>query len=401
VGFSSSSGAFDYDNSNGVTAGSYDFYGVVAHEFSEVMGRILLVGKTVGGLSNSYDALDLFHYSSSGVHTFTASAGGYFSVDGGNSVVNSFNSVVGGDAGDWAGSTTDAYNAYGTPGAVSPISNGDQTALDVIGWDAGSAVSAADLTAGSMALKADGELDFAVNNVGNVAAGPFSVGVYLSTDPVIGTSDTPLGAPLAVSSLGAGASTQMQVSNLLASLTPQATAGTYYLGVLADSAGNVAEANEANNTASLPVILGTSSGSSLIGTSGKDIIVGFSGNDTLTGGGGGDLLRGGSGSDHFVYNSKSDGLDQIVDFQSGLDVLDFSSAGFGKHLAAGNQNTGTLDPVHFAGDGGFTNRTEAFWFNKADSTLYFDSDGSGGAPAVAIVQLTGVATLSSSDVHLV
>jgi len=44
IGFATSS-KFDYNNTNGVTAGLYDFFGVVAHEISEVMGRSLLVGK--------------------------------------------------------------------------------------------------------------------------------------------------------------------------------------------------------------------------------------------------------------------------------------------------------------------------------------------------------------------
>src|SRR6266566_2685103 len=57
VGFSNTY-SFDYDNSNGVSGGSYDFYGVVAHEFSEVMGRQLLVGDSIGGLSPSYEPLD-------------------------------------------------------------------------------------------------------------------------------------------------------------------------------------------------------------------------------------------------------------------------------------------------------------------------------------------------------
>src|SRR6266702_1517719 len=65
VGFSSTN-AFDYDNSDGVTAGQYDFYGTVAHEISEVMGRQILVGGSIGATSNSYEPLDLFHYSSSG-----------------------------------------------------------------------------------------------------------------------------------------------------------------------------------------------------------------------------------------------------------------------------------------------------------------------------------------------
>jgi hypothetical protein len=53
VGFSSAAGIFDYNNGDGVGAGQYDFYGVVAHEFSEVMGRILLVGGTVGSSSTA------------------------------------------------------------------------------------------------------------------------------------------------------------------------------------------------------------------------------------------------------------------------------------------------------------------------------------------------------------
>ena len=82
VGFSNAPGIFDYDNSNGVTAGTYDFFGVVAHEVSEVMGRIFLLGSTIGTTPNSYDAMDLFHFSAPGVHRFTG-AQGYFSVDNG------------------------------------------------------------------------------------------------------------------------------------------------------------------------------------------------------------------------------------------------------------------------------------------------------------------------------
>jgi hypothetical protein len=77
VGFSNTA-AFDYNNADGVTAGQYDFFGVVAHEFSEVMGRMLLVGGTIGTSANSYDPLDLFHFSSSGVHDFSGSTPAIF-----------------------------------------------------------------------------------------------------------------------------------------------------------------------------------------------------------------------------------------------------------------------------------------------------------------------------------
>ncbi|HYM17215.1 MAG TPA: VCBS repeat-containing protein [Micropepsaceae bacterium] len=136
VGFSNAAGIFDYTNSDGVSAGTYDFYGVVAHEFSEIMGRMLLTGVSLGNTSNSYAAYDLFHYSGSGVRNFSASTPGYFSIDGGATPLNTFNTISSGDAGDWRGDTIDAYNAFARSGVVLPISNADVTALDVIGWDA-------------------------------------------------------------------------------------------------------------------------------------------------------------------------------------------------------------------------------------------------------------------------
>ena len=76
---------WDYDRSDGITAGSLDFIGVVAHEFTEVMGRAMLTGagNTVqGGPANGYYPLDLFHYSGNGVRTFSGTTAGYFSIDG-------------------------------------------------------------------------------------------------------------------------------------------------------------------------------------------------------------------------------------------------------------------------------------------------------------------------------
>jgi hypothetical protein len=82
VGFSNTF-TFDYDRSNGITAGQYDFYGTVAHEIAEVMGKNLLVGGTIGSTTNSYVPSDLFHYSASGIRDFSGTTPGYFSIDGG------------------------------------------------------------------------------------------------------------------------------------------------------------------------------------------------------------------------------------------------------------------------------------------------------------------------------
>src|SRR5437764_707252 len=95
VGFSSSANIFDYDRSDGISAGRYDFYAVVAHEFSEVMGRQLLVSQTFDGHANSLEPMDLFHYASPAHPIFVGNQAGYFSVDGGNTNLDNFNTNPG------------------------------------------------------------------------------------------------------------------------------------------------------------------------------------------------------------------------------------------------------------------------------------------------------------------
>ena len=62
----SNSVIFCYDDSNGVPLGEYDFFGVFAHELSEVLGRQMMDGENFAG-GTSYEPLDLFHYSAAGV----------------------------------------------------------------------------------------------------------------------------------------------------------------------------------------------------------------------------------------------------------------------------------------------------------------------------------------------
>lgn len=143
VGFSSQNGIFDYNNSDGVSSGQYDFFGVVAHEFSEVMGRILLVGASINNTA-SYMAYDLFHYSSPGLQDFSGN-GGYFSTNSGTTNLAFFNNASnGGDAGDWASSGTgtssngspyDACNAFASAGHIAPVTNIDLWTLHAVGFD--------------------------------------------------------------------------------------------------------------------------------------------------------------------------------------------------------------------------------------------------------------------------
>jgi hypothetical protein len=139
VGFSSSAN-YTFDPNNRAVSGAYDFIGVAEHEISEVMGRIALLGTPLSGLSRTYTALDLFRYSSLGARQLVAGKAAYFSLDGGNTNLNNFNTLSSGDAGDWAsGGGNDAYNASVTSGVMEPVTASDLRVLDVIGWDRGTA----------------------------------------------------------------------------------------------------------------------------------------------------------------------------------------------------------------------------------------------------------------------
>jgi len=117
-------------------SGTYDFFSTVLHEITEVMGRELLTGTTQGGLAKSYLPLDLLHYSGTGVHTFSSTTAGYFSVDDGTTNLGAFNSIASGDPGDWASSVArDPFDAFSTSGVFETLSANDLTVMDAIGWD--------------------------------------------------------------------------------------------------------------------------------------------------------------------------------------------------------------------------------------------------------------------------
>jgi hypothetical protein len=100
------------------------------------MGRVALVGGSLGSTSNTYSALDLFRYSGNGVRQLTAGQTAYFSIDGGKTNLDNFNTNSGGDWGDWAASAgEDSYDAFALPGVANLVTASDLSAMDVIGWD--------------------------------------------------------------------------------------------------------------------------------------------------------------------------------------------------------------------------------------------------------------------------
>jgi hypothetical protein len=222
----------------------------VAHEISEVMGRELWGGGTIAG-TRAYSALDLFHYSASGVRDLVGTQAGYFSVDGGTTNLNSFNTNSGGDYGDWAGGTNDAFNAFGGSGVIMPVSAADLTELDAIGFDAarsvtGPQISSVTATAGDYNSGQVLTLTLAMSAAVNVTGSPTltlndgGTATYLSgagTNALTFTYTVGAGqntAGLAVTAVN-GTIADLSGNPLRTSNLPET-----FAGVIIDAAGNAA-----------------------------------------------------------------------------------------------------------------------------------------------------------------
>ncbi|SEC39994.1 protein of unknown function [Rhizobiales bacterium GAS191] len=133
VGFSAVPNIFSYGINVTPPSNEYYFVGVVEHEFSEIMGRISGLN-----LSNAYTPMDLFRYAGAGARQFTTGANSYFSIDGGQTSLDSWNNFQtgnSGDLGDWAPSAgNDALNDNSRPGVINAFSSTDITLMNAIGW---------------------------------------------------------------------------------------------------------------------------------------------------------------------------------------------------------------------------------------------------------------------------
>ena len=128
IGFSSAVN-WDYSGGVNISAGSYDFADIAAHEITHVMGRYTVSGATPW-------LLDFFRYSSSGVLDLRHVDYDYFSGDGGRTVGQYFASS--GDKADWdlASVSADSFGggSLGTYEAVTPV---DISVMQALGWNVG------------------------------------------------------------------------------------------------------------------------------------------------------------------------------------------------------------------------------------------------------------------------
>jgi hypothetical protein len=153
ISFNSQNYIWDFNGSDGIATGSFDFVGIAAHEIGHGLGFVsgvdLLDNNTVlhdDNFFNNVTTLDLFRYSDlSGSNgkaiDFSADARDkYFSLDGGVTKIASFSTGVNfGDqwqASHWKDSLgIGIMDPTSAPGELLQITENDNRALDVIGYD--------------------------------------------------------------------------------------------------------------------------------------------------------------------------------------------------------------------------------------------------------------------------
>jgi uncharacterized delta-60 repeat protein len=217
-------------------------------------------------------------------------------------------------------------------------------------------------------------ISYTITNIGPAAAAASTTGIYLSTDSTITTSDT-LIVTQATPALAGGVS-DVEAASLLfpTDLAP----GSYFVGVIADHNGQIAESGEANNASSgVPVVLGNDSANTLTGTTGNDTMLGLAGNDLLRGGPGNDTIDGGAGldtavfsglrSDHFVMHV---GTDVRVLGSDGIDTLTNV-----ERVAFDDITVPLATPHDF--DGNF--QSDILWHNDNGADSIWDNGQIGGA----------------------
>ncbi|HWE73563.1 MAG TPA: NF038122 family metalloprotease [Stellaceae bacterium] len=157
---------FTYDPNARAVPGAYDFIGVAEHEITEVLGRISLFGNEgISDQGSVYTLLDMFHYTSPGVNTYTGTQPNYFSPDGGNTEYMYFNTSPGVDLGDWAGGN-DVFAAFMPADTQLSISQADIAELNTLGYQTVSANGVSPSGTNSFAIEGG-----AVVGLGSVAIG--------------------------------------------------------------------------------------------------------------------------------------------------------------------------------------------------------------------------------------
>jgi VCBS repeat-containing protein len=392
AGFSNIANLFDYDATNAsgsVAANQYDFFGVVAHEFSEIMGRSMMDGQNLLGDGNDYEPLDLFHYSAPTIRDFSGTRTGYISPDGGTTNLDNLNTNPNGDFGDWAASAgNDSYDAYSSSGVLNPVSTSDLATMNLLGWGTSSPTASTAPTAPTAPIASTGGASGSVPPVSIHIALDSTAGISAASGVLANAADFPPGDALSVSAVdGSAANVGVGIAGGFGVLTLNADGSYDYsndkpVGVIVNGGAaedsfnftvSDGEGDTADSTLTILITsphedyVGGASGSTIHGPAGRTVLDGSAddmtvvagpGNHQILVGGAGDTLVGGSGKDTFMF-APDFGNETIARFHAN-DVIDLPESLFSSFAAvradieaAGNSAVIALDANDAITLGGF------------------------------------------------
>jgi subtilase family serine protease len=193
-----------------------------------------------------------------------------------------------------------------------------------------------------------------VKNIGIGASFGFSVGIYLSSDQLITTSDILIGSRMVGWLEPAGspyASPSESSDNTVVTIPSTIPAGTYYIGAIADPYNGIKEANEANNaltgnqvTVSIPDLVMTSVNGPVSAPSGTSITVSNRVTAQPTGGGASGFMVGIYLSPDPVITTSDISLGQryVVGLASGASSADSTTVTIPASVAPGVYYIGAI-----------------------------------------------------------
>lgn len=283
--------------------------GVALHELTHALGRVP---------SAQPDIFDLFRFTGLGTYLFDenvpAAASAYFSINGGLTRLADYG--VNSDPSDFLNTgvqgPNDPFDEFYSWSTQQHLTAVDLQQMVALGYHT-APITQPDLVV-SFTLTGD-TVNYRVANTGAADASASDVGLYLSTDSTITTSDMQL-VDSGVPALAAGAFVDGTM------LLPTFMApGTYYLGMIVDSQNAIAESGENNNiTSTGPLILGDFNANTVNGTPGNDVILAFDGNDTIRPDAGADTVAAGIGNDQISFGAFLTAADK-VDGGEGADTV--------------------------------------------------------------------------------
>ena len=264
--------SYTFDPNNRAVPGEYDFIGVAEHELTHALGRSSGLGNLNG--YELFFPIDLFRYSSSGAKTMTLGYYDYFSIDGGVTHLQTYDTDS--DPADWwSNAVGDAFISSTPPDTQNGFSQADFDLIYALGYSENQATSLPVMTSSATAGAKPGvffSYTIAATN------GPSSFGVtsglpsWLSVNQATGViSGTPPTTGIFTMTIVAANAQGAATSTLTINVSASGAAGDVFGGVVLSGNWFYSSWFGIYNNAWYPWIYRTDLGFIYVDTQGSDI----------------------------------------------------------------------------------------------------------------------------------